>query len=122
MTSHRAIAAAAFSLAVPLSLATELYHPSNAEEGATLRADHMKSSVSREQIYQGLLAAQRDGTLPWISRGYPATYPLVRGPALSNTREQVLMDLQQWKRNPVTSTGMTLLPGELGWVDAREAR
>lgn len=119
---NRLFAAAVLSLAAPLSFATELYHPSNAEEGATLRTDHMRDSPSREGIERGLLAAQRDGSLSWISRGYPAGYPLLRDSSSTTTREQVLLQLQQWKRKPITEAGLTLMQGELGWVESDSAR
>ena len=67
-----------------------------------------------------MLAAQKDGSLYWISRGYPATYPLVPGPKLTKTRQQVLDELQSAKRNPVTSEGLRDLGGEAGWVNARQ--
>ena len=51
---------------------------------------------------------------------YPATYPLVPGPKLTKTRQQVLDELQTAKRNPVTSDGMRDLGGEAGWVNARQ--
>lgn len=119
---NRLLATTALSLAVPLSFATEIYHPSNAEEGAMLRTDHMGGGPSRDQIDGELLAAQRNGSLSWISRGYPAGYPLVRSAPLTKTSDEVRSELQQWKRRPVTGGGLTLLPGELGWVDADYAR
>ncbi len=47
----------------------------------SLAADHLGNAVSRQAVESTVLAAQKDGTLYWISRGYPlATYPLVPGP------------------------------------------
>ena len=106
------IAVAAMAASASASLATELYHSSNPEEGVTLRTDHMKAGLTRAQVEEGVLAAQRDGTLTWISRGYPARYPLVPAPALSNTRAQVERDLFDWKRGSGRLDGAKSAPGD----------
>lgn len=100
--------------------ATQLYHASaSQEEGSKFEAQHLVNGASRASVQQGVLLAQRDGTLHWISRGYPARYPLVPGPSLSKSREQVQEELRAWQRNPVASDGMRYVGGELGWVDGR---
>lgn len=59
-------------------------------------------------------------SLYWISRGFPATYPLVKGPALNKSRAQVMQELQAANERPVTIDGMRDMGGEAGWVDARQ--
>ena len=86
----------------------------------SLAADHLGNAVSRQAVENTVLATQKDGSLYWISRGYPATYPLVPGPKLTKTRQQVLDELQTAKRNPVTSEGLRDIGGEAGWVNARQ--
>ena len=86
----------------------------------SLAADHLGNAVSRQAVENTVLAAQKDGSLYWISRGYPATYPLVPGPKLTKTRQQVLDELQSAKRNPVGRDGVRDMGGEAGWVDARQ--
>ena len=86
----------------------------------SLAADHLGNAVSRQAVESTVLAAQKDGSLYWISRGYPATYPLVPGLKLTKTRQQVLDELQTSKRNPVTSDGLRDIGGEAGWVNARQ--
>ena len=54
---------------------------------------------------------------PWL---YPATYPLVKAPALSKTREQVRQELEYSRKNPVTADGMRDMGGEAGWVNAQQ--
>lgn len=104
------------------SFAGELYHPSrSAEEGVVLHPNHSTSGLTRAQVTTNVMGAQRDGTLSWISRGYPGTYPLVSGPNLRKSRQQVLDELAAWQRNPVTPDGMRDVGGELGWVHARQA-
>jgi hypothetical protein len=101
------------------SFATQLYHPSNAEEGVTMLLLHQSTGLTRAEVRTNVMGAQRDGTLSWISRGYPGTYPLVQGPKLSNSRDQVEAELRAWQKNPVTPDGMRYVPGEIGWVEAR---
>ncbi len=86
----------------------------------SLAADHLGNAVSRQAVESTVLAAQKDGTLYWISRGYPGTYPLVPAPKLTKTRQQVLDELQSAKRNPVGRDGVRDMGGEAGWVDARQ--
>lgn len=101
-----------------VSFASELYHASNAEEGAVLRSDHMATGLTRAQVQSDVLAAQRNGTLTWISRGYPPRFPIVSAPTLTKTREQVLQEFNQWKMRPVRPDGSYLVPG-VGWEDLR---
>jgi hypothetical protein len=101
------------------SFATQLYHPSNAEEGVTFLPLHQSGGLTRDQVRTNVMGAQRDGTLSWISRGYPGTYPLVQGPKLSNSRDQVQAELRAWQKNPVTPDGLRYVAGEIGWVEAR---
>lgn len=110
------IAFTTLAFGTSVSSASELYHPSNAEEGATWTPGHLKGNLSRAQVEDGVLAAQRDGTLTWISRGYPPRYPLVPAPAFTKSREQVKQELQEWKRQPARPDGSRLAPGG-GWVD-----
>lgn len=100
----------------------DTYHPSNAEEGVAIHQQHAASDLTRAQVNTSVMGAARDGTLSWISRGYPGTYPLVAGPNLSKSRQQVLGELAAWQRNPVTSDGLREVGGELGWVGAAGAR
>lgn len=106
------IAVATLAAAATASFATELYHPSNPEEGVTLRPEHMKSGLTRAQVEDGVLAAQRDGSLTWISRGYPPRYPLTPGPGLSKTRSQVEQELHDWKRQSGRPDGSRSQPGD----------
>lgn len=102
------------------AMATQLYHPSiSQEEGSKFEAQHLINRTSRTAVQQSVMLAQRDGTLSWISRGYPASYPLVQGPSLSKSRQQVQEELRAWQRNPVGQDGMRYVGGEAGWVDAR---
>lgn len=115
--------AASLGIVASTAFATELYHPTkNAEEGVTLRPDHMSSGLTREQVNATVMGAQRDGTLTWISRGYPARYPHAAGPNLTKTAEQVQQELRMWKANPVTADGLREVGGELGWVPAHIGR
>lgn len=116
----RALIVTVLSLSAGFSLADQLYHPSNPEEGAKLRFDHMPAT-SRAAVEKDVLSAQGDGSLMWISRGYPARYPLQAGPALKNTRAQVVDELKRWQRNPVTPDGLRMVQGEVGWVDVKHA-
>lgn len=102
------------------ALAAQLYHPGNAEEGVMLAPQHIAKGTPRTQIAQSVMAAQRDGSLHWISRGYPPSYPLVKGPALGDSRQQVLTALREWQSNPVAADGTRFVSGELGWTDARQ--
>ena len=103
------------------SFAGSAYHASPVQEqGAVFTPDHLGNTVSRESVRNAVLVAQQDGSLQWISRGYPGTYPLVPGPKLTKTRQQVLDELQSAKRNPVGRDGVRDMGGEAGWVDARQ--
>lgn len=117
---HVLIAAASLGMFASASFATELYHPSNAEEGVSFQPAHLSTALTRAQVHATVVAAQGDGTLTWISRGYPPRYPHTAGPASSTTRAQVLDELRLWKARPVTTDGMRQVQGELGWVDARQ--
>lgn len=101
------------------TIATELYHPSNQEEGVRFQPDHATGNTSRTQVYQNVMGAQADGSLHWISRGYPPTYPLVQGPKLGKSRQQVLDELRQWQQRPVSADGKRDLGGEIGWAEDR---
>lgn len=117
----RSIAVAtALTLTAATGFADQLYHPSNAEEGVSLQPQHLKRGLSRAEVDASVMGAQRAGTLSWISRGYPATYPLVAGPALKNSREQVDRELRDWQAKPVTADGLRFVAGELGWVEASQ--
>ena len=103
------------------SFAGSAYHASPVQEqGAVFTPDHLGNTVSRESVRNAVLVAQQDGSLQWISRGYPATYPLVKAPALSKTREQVRQELEYSRKNPVTADGMRDMGGEAGWVNAQQ--
>ena len=99
--------------------ATELYHPSNAEEGVRFQPDHMSGKTSRIQIYQSVMGAQADGSLHWIGREYPPNYTLVQAPRLGKSRQQVLEELRQWQQRSVSADGKRDLGGEIGWTEAR---
>jgi len=108
----------AFSLAATAtaSFASTAFHTSpSQEEGATFVPSHLGRTVSREDVQQNVLVAQQNGSLHWISRGYPATYPLVK------SRQQVLDELQAAKKAPATTNGVRDLGGEIGWVEAHQA-
>jgi hypothetical protein len=121
MKVRTAILVASLAASATASFATSVYHASpSQEEGVSLAADHLGNAVSRQAVENTVLAAQKDSSLYWISRGYPATYPLVPGPKLTKTRQQVLDELQTAKRNPVTSEGLRDIGGEAGWVNARQ--
>lgn len=117
-----AIAAASLGLVASASFASELYHPSNAEEGWTLHPNHMTSGLTRAQVNTSVMGAQRDGTLTWISRGYPARYPHVSAPTQGKSRGQVLEELRIWQANPVTADGLREIGGEAGWMPAHQGR
>ncbi|MCI5069076.1 hypothetical protein [Acidovorax sp.] len=103
------------------SFASSVYHQSTVqEEGVVFTPNHIGNTVSRETVQNAVLAAQTDGSLQWISRGYPATYPLVKAPTSTKTRDQVLQELQAVKRAPVTADGMRDMGGEAGWVSATQ--
>ncbi|CAN7659300.1 hypothetical protein LJR129_005179 [Acidovorax sp. LjRoot129] len=121
MRIRTAIFVASLAAFATTSFATSVYHASpSQEEGVSLAPDHLGNAVSREAVAGTVVAAQKDGSLYWISRGYPATYPLVQGPKLTKTRQQVTDELQAAKRNRITSDGMRDLGGEAGWVNARQ--
>lgn len=121
MKLRTAVLVASLAASATASFATSVYHASpSQEEGVSLAPDHLGNAVSREAVASTVVAAQKDGSLYWISRGYPATYPLVQGPRLTKTRQQVTDELQSAKRNRITSDGMRDLGGEAGWVNARQ--
>ncbi len=116
-----ALIAASLAASATASFASSVYHASpSQEEGVALAPDHLGNAVSRESVQKDVLVAQQNGSLYWISRGYPATYPLVTGPVLTKSREQVLNELQgaQHKSAP---GGLRDLGGEIGWTDTRQA-
>ena len=116
-----ALIALGLATAATASLASTVYHTSpTQEEGVSFVPSHLGNAVSREDVQKNVLVAQQDGSLHWISRGYPASYPLVPGPKLTKTRQQVLDELQSAKRNPVGRDGVRDMGGEAGWVDARQ--
>lgn len=103
------------------SFAASAYHASPVQEkGAVFTPDHLGNTVSRDSVRNTVLVAQQDGSLQWISRGYPATYPLVKAPTLTKSRDQVLQELEYAKRNPITQDGMRDMGGEAGWVNAQQ--
>lgn len=114
----------AFSLAATAtaSFASTAFHTSpSQEEGATFVPSHLGRTVSREDVQQNVLVAQQNGSLHWISRGYPATYPLVKAPVSNKSRHQVLDELQAAQKGPATTNGVRDLGGEIGWVEAHQA-
>lgn len=119
MKLRQILLAASLGAVATTSFGTQLYHPSNAEEGVSLQPQHLTGGVTRSQVQTNVMGAQREGTLSWISRGYPGTYPLAQGPSLNKSREQVLSELREWQRNPVSADGMRDMGGELGWVEVR---
>jgi len=88
---------------------------------ATFVPSHLGRTVSREDVQQNVLVAQQNGSLHWISRGYPATYPLVKAPVSNKSRQQVLDELQAAQKGPATANGVRDLGGEIGWVEAHQA-
>lgn len=119
MRIHNFVATLALATVSAGTFATELYHPSNAEEGVRFQPDHASGKTSRTQVYQSVMGAQADGSLYLISRGYPPSYPLVPGSKLGNSREQVLGQLRQWQQRPVSADGKRDLGGEIGWTEDR---
>jgi hypothetical protein len=119
MKFHHVLLAASLGVFASTPFATQLYHPSNAEEGVTFLRLHQSGGLTRDQVRTNVMGAQRDGMLSWISRGYPGSYPLVQGPKLSNSRDQVEAELRAWQTTPVTPDGLRYVPGEIGWVEAR---
>lgn len=114
----------AFSLAATAtaSFASTAFHASpSQEEGATFLPSHLGDSVSREDVEKDVLVAQKNGSLQWISRGYPATYPLIKAPESTKSRQQVLDELQAAQKRPSTANGVRDLGGEIGWVEAHQA-
>ena len=101
------------------TIATELYHPSNAEEGVRFQPDHVSKKTSRTQVYQSVMGAQADGSLHLISLEYPPNYPLAQGPKLGKSRQQVLDELRQWQQRPVSADGKRDRGGEIGWTEDR---
>lgn len=119
MKFRHLLLAASLGAVASTSFASQLYHPSNAEEGVTFLPLHQSGGLTRDQVRTNVMGAQRDGSLSWISRGYPGTYPLVQGPKLSKSTDQVKEELRAWQKNPVTPDGMRFMPGEVGWTEAR---
>jgi hypothetical protein len=105
------VVAAGASVADPL-------HPDNSEIGVSVQPNHptAPSGVTRAQVEAQVMGAQRDGSLTWISRGYPARYPLSAGPALSKSRDQVESELRAWRANSVAPDGARDVGGEVGWI------
>ena len=117
-----ALIALSLAATATASLASTAYHTSpTQEEGATFVPSHLGNAVSREDVQKNVLIAQQDGSLHWISRGYPATYPLVKAPVLTKSRQQVLDELQSAQKRPTATNGVRDLGGEIGWVEAHQA-
>ena len=117
-----ALIALGLATAATASLASTAYHTSpTQEEGATFVPSHLGNAVSREDVQKNVLIAQQDGSLHWISRGYPATYPLVKAPVSTKSRQQVLDELQSAQKRPTATNGVRDLGGEIGWVEAHQA-
>ena len=117
-----ALIALSLAATATASLASTAYHTSpTQEEGATFVPSHLGNAVSREDVQKNVLIAQQDGSLHWISRGYPATYPLVKAPVLTKSRQQVLDELQAAQKRPTATNGVRDLGGEIGWVEAHQA-
>lgn len=75
MKVRTAILVASLAVSTTASFATSVYHASpSQEEGVSLAADHLGNAVSRQAVESTVLAAQKDGSLYWISR---ATRPLI---------------------------------------------
>lgn len=104
------------------SFASTAFHTSPIhEESVAFVPSHVGGTVSREDVQQNVLVAQQNGSLHWISGGYPATYPLVKAPASTKSRQQVLDELQAAQKRPTTLNGVRDLGGEIGWVEAHQA-
>lgn len=117
-----ALIALGLATAATASLSSTVYHTSpTQEEGVTFVPSHLGNAVSREDVQRNVLVAQQDGSLHWISRGYPATYPLVKAPVSTKSRQQVLDELQAAQKRPATANGVRDLGGEIGWVEAHQA-
>lgn len=82
---------------------------------------HLGDTVSREGVQKDVLVAQQNGSLHLISRGYPATYPLVKAPASTKSRQQVFDELQAAQKRPATANGVRDLGGEIGSVESHQA-
>lgn len=109
------------AIAATTSFAASAYHASPVQEqGAVFTPDHLRNTVSRDSVLNTVLVAQQDGSLQWISRGYPVTYPLFKAPTLTKSRDQVLQELEFAKRNPITADGMRDMGGEAEWVNAQQ--
>ena len=122
MKVRTAILVASLAASATASFATSVYHTSpSQEEGVSLAPDHLGNAVTRQSVESTVLAAQKDGSLYWISRGYPATYPLVKAPVSTKSRQQVLDELQAAQKRPATANGVRDLGGEIGWVEAHQA-
>ena len=77
----------ALAVAAPgLVSASSLYHPAGGEVGSTTHPDHVQSTLSRGEVRQAVVEAQKDGTLAILSRGR-AVPTKATGPG--KTREQV---------------------------------
>lgn len=119
MKVHTLVAALALAIVSAGSIATELYHPSNAEEGVSFQPGHLSGKTSRTQVYQNVMGAQGDGSMSWIGRGYPATYPLAPSLKVGKSRQQVLDELREWSKSPVSADGKRNIGGEIGWTEDR---
>ena len=121
MKTRNVLIIASLAAVATTSFASSAYHASPVqEEGAKFAPDHLGNTVSRDSVRNNVLVAQQDGSLHWISRGYPAAYPLVKAPPLSESRDQVRQELENARRNPVTADGMRDMGGEAGWVNAQQ--
>ena len=122
MKARFALIACSLAATATASIASTAFHTSpSQEEGATFVPSHLGGTVSREDVQQNVLVAQQNGSLHWISGGYPATYPLVKAPASTKSRQQVLDKLQAAQKRPSTLNGVRDLGGEIGWVEAHQA-
>jgi hypothetical protein len=71
MKVRTAILVASLAASASASFATSVYHTSpSQEEGVSLAPDHLGNAVTRQSVESTVLAAQKDGSLYWISRGY----------------------------------------------------
>ena len=77
MKVRTAILVASLAASATASFATSVYHTSpSQEEGVSLAPDHLGNAVTRQSVESTVLAAQKDGSLYWISR---VTLPLFCG-------------------------------------------
>lgn len=117
-----ALIALSLATTATASFASTAFHISHSqEEGVTFVPSHLGNTVSREDVQKNVLVAQQDGSLHWISRGYPASYPLINASVSTKSRQQVLDELQSAQKLPTTTKGVRDLGGEIGWVEAHQA-